>query len=195
MMARREQSNVPAEEVRTELHQLLAERAFITGDFLLSSGRRSSWYFDGKQVTLDGRGLFLAATLVLERCRRLGVDAIGGLTMGADPLTAGVVALSGHSEVSLHGFLVRKDAKGHGTAKTIEGPPLRSGTRVVLVDDVVTTGKAFLEAREQVAPTGAEIVEAIAMVDREEGGRENLAAQGLSLHALFLRSDFPATNG
>lgn len=176
---------------RTELHGLLAERAFRFGDFTLTSGRRSDFYFNGKQVTLDGRGLYLVARLVLERCREQRIDAIGGLTLGADPIAAGVVALSGQTE-PMRAFIVRKEAKEHGTGSRIEGPPLRVRDRVMLVDDVITTGGSFLRAADALAGEHVEIVEALAIVDREEGGRESLEARGFHVHALFTRSEFSA---
>jgi orotate phosphoribosyltransferase len=178
--------------VRVELHQLLAERAFRFGDFLLSSGRRSSFYFDGKQVTLEGRGLYLVARLVLARCHQVAAVAVGGLTLGADPIAAGVATLSGAEGPPLRAFIVRKMAKEHGTGRAIEGPPLLGGDRVVLVDDVITSGGSFLLAAERVMECGATVAEAIAVVDREEGGREALAGRGIPLLALFQRSEFPA---
>jgi orotate phosphoribosyltransferase len=181
-----------AATVRAELHALLAARAMRFGSFVLSSGRTSDFYFDGKQVTLDGRGLYLVATLVLERCRALGATAVGGLTLGADPIAAGVAALSGgDAGPALRAFIVRKDAKEHGTGRAIEGPALGAADRCILVDDVITTGGAFLTALDRLAPTGAKVLEAVCVVDREEGGREALTARGLALHALFLRSEFP----
>jgi len=180
--------------LRQELHALLTTRAFRYGDFVLTSGRRSDYYVDGKQVTLDGRGLYLVARLVLERCRELGVDAVGGLTLGADPIAAGTAALSGDTQRPVTAFLVRKDVKAHGTSRAIEGPPLGPGMRVLLVDDTLTTGGTFLQAREQVLETGAEIAECLCVVDREEGGAAALAATGLSLRALFRRSEFSSAD-
>jgi orotate phosphoribosyltransferase len=176
---------------RSELHRLLAERAFKFGDFVLSSGRRSDVYFNGKQVTLDGRGLYLVSLLVLARCRELAIEAIGGLTLGADPIAAGVAALSGRDQ-PLRAFIVRKEVKDHGAGVLIEGPELRRGERVLVVDDVITTGGSLLKAVDAVLAAGAEIVEALAMVDREEGGREAIEARGLRVHALFTRSEFSA---
>lgn len=179
-------------ELRAELKALLATRSFRFGDFVLSSGRRSDFYFDGKQVTLEGRGLFLVATLLLARCREVGATAVGGLTLGADPIAAGVAALSGGSEEgALRAFIVRKEVKQHGTGRGIEGPPLGPDDRCVLVDDVITTGGAFLTARERVAQTGATVLEAAVVVDRQEGGREALEVEGIPLFALFVRGDFP----
>jgi orotate phosphoribosyltransferase len=180
------------EELRRELHDLLADRAFRFGDFVLSSGRRSDFYFNGKQVTLEGRGLYLVSMLVLDRCRRLGVDAIGGLTLGADPIASGVAALSGADGQPLRAFIVRKEVKDHGTGVLIEGPELRPGSRVMVVDDVITTGGSLLKAVDALEGSGVEIVEALAVVDREEGGREAIEARGLTVHALFTRSEFSA---
>lgn len=178
--------------LRDELRQLVAARAIRFGDFVLTSGRRSNYYFDGKQVTLDGRGLYLVSRLLLQRCRELRIDAIGGLTLGADPIAAGVAALSGNEPPVLAAFIVRKQEKEHGTGRVIEGPPLARGARVLLVDDTLTTGGTFLQARERVLAVGAEIVEAVCIVDREEGGREALENAGVAVHALFTRSEFPA---
>ncbi|MBV8300654.1 MAG: orotate phosphoribosyltransferase, partial [Candidatus Dormibacteraeota bacterium] len=157
-------------EQRAELHDLLLQRAFRFGDFVLTSGRRSDYYVDGKQVTLLGRGVYLVALAVLDRCRELGVSAVGGLTLGADPIAAAVAALSGAGESPVDAFIVRKEAKSHGTGAAIEGPPLHAGQRVVLVDDTLTTGGTFLQAAAAVRTAGAVVVEAICVVDREEGG-------------------------
>ena len=179
---------------RAELHALLLERAFRFGDFTLSSGRKSTFYFNGKQVTLDGRGLQLVASLVLHRCREVGAEIIGGLTLGADPIAAAVIALSAErgDGPSMRAFIVRKEAKVHGTEERLEGPPLHRGDRVVLIDDTTTTGGSYLAAADALEGTGAEIIEAIVVVDREEGAREALAARNISLHALFTRSEFLA---
>lgn len=180
--------------LRNELHGLLYERSFRFGDFVLRSGRRSDFYFDGKQVTLQGRGLYLVSRLILQRLRELdGVTAVGGMTLGADPICSGVAALSGMEDAEpVDAFIVRKEVKDHGTARPIEGPSLQPGQRVVLVEDTITTGGALLQAYDSVVATGAEVVEAVVIVDREEGGREALAERGLRLHALYRRSEFPA---
>ena len=115
-------------------------RAFTYGDFTLTSGRKSDYYVDGKQVTLDGRGLYLVAWFALEHCREHDIDAIGGLTLGADPIAAVVAALSGDDRQPITAFIVRKEVKAHGTGRAIEGPDLHAGQRVLLVDDTLTTG-------------------------------------------------------
>ena len=179
--------------VRTELRSLLAERSVRFGDFVLTSGRRSDLYVDARVVTLDGRGLWLASTLLLRRCREVGATAIGGPTLAADPLLSGTAALSGgvEGETPLKAFIVRKEPKAHGTGRVIEGPQLTEGDRVVLVDDTLTTGGSLAGALARIrSETPATVVEAIVLVDREEGGREALAAAGLDCHALFRRSEF-----
>lgn len=182
------------EELRTELRDLVASRAFRFGDFVLTSGRRSTYYVDGKQVTLDGRGLHLVAMLALQRCRELQIDAVGGLTLGADPIAAAVAALSGTTDKPLTAFIVRKEVKTHGTGRAIEGPPLGEGARVMLVDDTLTTGGTFLQALERVRETGAIVVEALCVVDREEGGAEALRDAGIPLHALCTRTEVMASH-
>jgi orotate phosphoribosyltransferase len=176
--------------LRDELRELVAVRAFTYGDFTLTSGRKSDYYVDGKQVTLDGRGLYLVGQFALELCRDLDIDAVGGLTLGADPICAAVAALSGATEHPITAFIVRKEVKAHGTGRAIEGPDLRPGQRVLIVDDTMTTGGTFLQASEAVNATGATIVGALCVVDREEGGREALDAAGITLHSLFLRREF-----
>ncbi len=176
--------------MRDELRSLVASRAFTYGDFTLTSGRKSDYYVDGKQVTLDGRGLYLVAWFALEHCRQHDVDAIGGLTLGADPIAAAVAALSGETDRPLTAFIVRKEVKAHGTGRAIEGPNLHPGQRVLLVDDTLTTGGTFLQASEAVLSTGATIVGAWCVVDREEGGREALETAGITLHAMFQRREF-----
>ena len=175
---------------RDELHGLLAERAFRWGDFVLASGRRSDYFFDAKQITLEGRGLLLAATLVLARCRELGVTAVAG-DDGVGPLLGAVTALSGEgADPPLRALMIRKAEKQHGTAAKIAGPPPVVGERVALLEDVVTTGGSVFRALEVLAPTGVTVVEVVVLVDREEGAATALTERGLALHPLFRRSEF-----
>ncbi|HYA00004.1 MAG TPA: orotate phosphoribosyltransferase [Candidatus Binatia bacterium] len=177
---------------RAELRALLAERAFRWGDFVLASGRRSNYYFDGKQITLEGGGLALAASLMLERCRELGVTAVAG-DDGVGPLLGAIAALSAADRgPALRAFMIRKADKQHGTAAKVAGPAPLPAERTALVDDVVTTGGSVFRALEALEPTGVTVVEALVIVDREEGGEAALREHGLALHALFRRSAFSA---
>jgi orotate phosphoribosyltransferase len=160
---------------RERLRRLLRERSLIFGDFTLASGRRSPFYFDSKRTTLLAEGAYLVAAEVLKALRERGIeaDAIGGMTLGADPIVCPVAALSHLEGPPLRAFIVRKEVKGHGTARRIEGdvPP---GSRVVVVDDVVTTGGSTLAAIEAASDAGLEVVAVLCLVDREEGGAERL---------------------
>jgi len=177
-------------EARDELHRLLADRAFRWGDFVLASGRHSDYFFDGKQVTLEGRGLALAASLMLARCRALEVTAVAG-DDGVGPLLGAIAALSASGpERPLRGLMIRKAEKQHGTGAKIAGPAPEAGERVALIEDVITTGGSVFRALEALAPTGVDVVEVLVLVDREEGGEPALRERGLPLHALFRRSEF-----
>ncbi len=162
------------------------------GKIRLSSGKETDFYFDGRLVSLEPEGSALIAELMLEEVRRDGrIDAVGGLTSGADPITSSIGILAHQRGVPLRLFYVRKEAKDHGMGKRIEGPPLPRGTRAVIVDDVITTGSSILKARDALRDdAGAEAVAAMAIVDREEGGREALEREGLKVISLFRKSDF-----
>jgi len=173
---------------REELRAMLA-RTIRTGAITLASGRTTDFYFDGRLVTLDPRGLSLVAKLMHERIAGLA-DAVGGPTSGADPIVAGVGQVSLAAGNPLRTFFTRKEAKGHGTGRRLEGPPLREGDRVVIVDDVATSGGSLLQSARVVAEdTGARVVGALVIVDREEGGQEARAAAGIPLDSLFRKRD------
>ncbi len=170
---------------RERLRALLLEKAYLTGDFILSSGKHSNHYFDCRRVTLDPEGLALASELLIEKMRRDGLAAIGGLAIGADPLVAGVVATSWRLDYPIQGFIVRKEQKRHGTGRKIEGPPA-AGTRVAIIDDVVTSGGSIIQAAESCLAEGLKPEAAYALVDREEGGAGEISrACGLGLKPLF----------
>jgi orotate phosphoribosyltransferase len=157
---------------RQELLRLLATKSFRLGEFKLSSGGTSDYYVDCRTTTLDARGAQLTGQVFLEeiRARSWNVQAIGGLTMGADPIVVAVAVTSG----TLHGFLVRKAEKQHGTGQRIEGFR-EKGARVVIVDDVCTTGSSTVQAIEVARQFGYEIVGVMCLVEREEaGGRANV---------------------
>jgi orotate phosphoribosyltransferase len=174
---------------RQELLQLLAQKSFCLGEFKLSSGGTSDYYIDCRTTTLDARGAQLVGQVFLEEMRAQGwhADAIGGLTMGADPIVVAVAVTSG----TLHGFLVRKAEKQHGTGQRIEGFR-EKGARVVVVDDVCTTGSSTVQAIEAAREYGFKVVGAMCLVEREEAhGRPNVekAAAPANFIAIFTAND------
>jgi orotate phosphoribosyltransferase len=174
----------------TRLIALLATRSAKRGDFVLASGRRSTLYVDCRLTTMSPDGQLLIGRAGLATLRETGwpVDAVGGLTLGADPIAyaiahASALAAERGSDEMVRAFTVRKEAKQHGTGKLIEGPFVR-GDRVVVVEDVITTGGSALRAVEAVRAAGGVVMGVLALVDREEGGREALEAAGLSVRAM-----------
>ena len=162
---------------RERLRTLLKEQSLMFGDFTLVSGKKSSFYFDSKKTTLLPEGAYLTAAEILKTLSDHGIEAeaIGGMTLGADPIVAPVAALSYLAGTPLRAFIVRKEAKAHGTGRQIEGN-LEPGSRVVIVDDVVTTGGSTLRSIEAVEAAGHRVVAVLCLVDREEGGAEKLSA-------------------
>lgn len=162
-------------------------------DIVLSSGRKSDFYFDGRKVSLSASGAALLGEILLDAFAGR-VDAVGGLTLGADPIVGAVLAAAGRHSLQMLGFLARKEPKAHGTTRFVEGPELPAGCRAALVDDVATTGASFLKAQEALLAQYGEgrvrVVGCWCLVDREEGARAALAERGLQLHALFRKSDF-----
>lgn len=167
-------------KLKEELLALINEKAIIYGERKLASGKISHYYIDGKQVTLDPQGLFLIGKLVLNMTHGLNADAIGGPTLGADPIAAAVSLLSSQSGKPVKAFIVRKAAKDHGMQRAVEGPELQEGDRVVMVEDVVTTGGSILQAIQEVEKKKAKVVKIICLVDRNEGAGETLGAYSYS---------------
>ncbi len=174
---------------RDALIRLFHERALKFGDFTLASGKKSKYYLDGKQITLHSRGLRLVSEGLLELLKDVPCDGFGGMTIGADPIVGGVLTVAAEQNQSLVGFLVRKEPKGHGTQKYIEGP-LVPGMKVVVIDDVVTTGGSALQAVDRVIEFGCEVVQVVGIVDRMEGGAQNFAARNLPFRSLLSIKDF-----
>lgn len=174
------------------LIELFRERALQFGDFTLASGKKASYYLDGKQITLHSKGLQLVSEGLLELLQEDGVDAVGGMSIGADPIIAGVLYAAAQKSRDLIGVLVRKESKGHGTNKFIEGP-LRPGMKVAIVEDVVTTGGSSLLAVDRIQDFGCEVVQVLAIIDRMEGGAANFAARNLPFQSLLKISDFGIT--
>ena len=164
---------------RQQLIELLSERSVKRGKFVLASGKTSDVYVDVRLTSMSPEGLSLIGPLVLASIRSAGwiVDSIGGLTLGADPIAYATSYASSLTPPMLRAFTIRKEAKGHGTGKRIEGP-FESGDHVVIVEDVITTGGSALQATQAIKEAGGSISGIVAVVDREEGGREALEAQG-----------------
>jgi orotate phosphoribosyltransferase len=178
--------------VRERLRELLARNALLPGPITLSSGQRADYYFDCRRVTLTPDGADLVAEAFLEKIESLPErpDAIGGLTLGADPILGAVMMRALERGRRYQTFYVRKEPKKHGTEQWIENPPL-PGSKVVIVDDVITTGKSALKAAEQATAQGCRVVAVIALLDREQGGAQAIRAQCLTYIPLFHTSDFP----
>lgn len=174
---------------RQKLISLFHERALKFGDFTLASGKKSTYYLDGKQITLHSTGLRLVSEGLLEILKDVNFSAIGGMTIGADPIVGGVLVVAAEQGRSIDGFLVRKEPKGHGTQRYIEGP-VRPGTKVVVIDDVVTTGGSSIQAVERIVEFGCEVVCVVGIVDRKEGGAANFKAKGLPFRSLLSIEDF-----
>ena len=162
------------------------------GRVVLSSGKETDFYFDGRTVSLDQEGAVLIAERIVDELkRRPSLRAIGGPTSGADPIVSAVGVIAQQQEIPLHLFYVRKESKTHGMQKRVEGPPLPAGAEVVLVDDVLTSGGSLLKAVEAVREDTDAVPRAVlVLVDREEGGRERLEKAGLEVIALFSKSNF-----
>ena len=174
-------------DARARLSTLLREHALVRESVKLSSGRRSSYYFDARQVLLDPEGAALSGGLMWERLAPASPGAVGGLTLGADPLVCAVSAAAWAQGTRVTGFFVRKEAKKHGLQQWIEGPFIEEGTPVAVVDDVLTSGRSLVRAIEKARQAGGVVVAASIVIDRGEGGREvaEEALDGVPLHALF----------
>lgn len=178
---------------KQSLQNLVKEKALKFGQFTLASGRQATYYLDGKQVTLDSVGARLVGEGLLDLIARVAPDAapdaVGGMSIGADPITASVITMAAFRDLPLRGFMVRKESKGHGTNKFIEGP-VKAGDRVVIVEDVVTTGGSSLQAIERVEAFGMKVLGVLAIIDRMEGGAEAFRAKGYPFASLLTIRDF-----
>lgn len=168
------------QKLKQDLLELIKEKAVIRGERKLASGKISNYYIDGKQVTLSAQGLFLTAKVILHMIQGTGANAIGGPTLGADPIAAAVSVLSSQSGNPLKAFIVRKETKDHGMQRMIEGPALEPGDKVIMVEDVITTGGSVLKAIREVENLGAKVVKTLCLVDRNEGAIETLAPYNYS---------------
>ncbi len=186
----------PEDTERQQLLGLMLNRAFRVGDFVLASGRRSRYYFDGRMVTLDPEGSLLVGRALLRFAREDGVSKIGGPTVGADPMVTAVALCSALDQgPRISAFIIRKEVKEHGMGGWCAGPVPEPGEPVALVDDALTTGGSLLQAAEKVAASGARIVAIYTLLDRDEGGRERVEAAGYRARSVFLASDLLTRDG
>ena len=175
---------------KSELFRLLKTQAFSKGKFILSSGKESDFYLDARIVTLSAPGAYLTARIMLDMIKEDHVDAIGGPTLGADPMVGAVASLSYQDGRPINTFIIRKQPKAHGKQQQVEGPLLKELGSVVIIDDVATTGKAFVESIEVLQKLNIKIKKAICVIDRGEGASEALAKYGVPLKSIFTISEF-----
>ncbi|MDD4093541.1 MAG: orotate phosphoribosyltransferase [Methanothrix sp.] len=173
---------------KERLLQLLKDKSLEIRPVVLSSGRKSDYYMDCKRVTLSPEGAYLTGKLMLEM---IGpeVNAVAGLTLGADPIVSSVSILSHLDNRGLAGLIVRKEPKKHGTMSYVEGPALPKDAKVAVVEDVVTSGASLIRAMDRIEAAGYRPVQALAILDRQEGGRQAIKERGFDLQALFNRED------
>lgn len=177
--------------MKKQLIQLILEKAFKYSEepvFKLVSGRMSNYYFNCKAVTLHPEGMYLIGNIIFDMIQESGAKGIGGLTLGADPIAGAVTYTSYLRKKPVEAFVVRKNAKAHGTMQWIEGNII-AGDKVVVVDDVITTGKSTIEAITRAKEGGLEVVKVIALVDRQEGGKENIEALGHKVETVVTREE------
>jgi len=177
--------------MKERLIELIIEKAFQYSEepvFKLVSGRISNYYFNCKAVSLHPEGMYLIGNLIFDLIKDLNIKGIGGLTLGADPIAYAVAYTSYLKGNPIDAFVVRKTPKSHGTMQWIEGN-IQSGDRAVIVDDVITTGKSTIEAINRAKEAGLEIVKVIALIDRQEGGREAVKASGYELDSIVTKDE------
>jgi orotate phosphoribosyltransferase len=177
-------------QIVAELVPLITAKALRRGTFRLASGREASFYLDAKQVILDARGSMLVGRAILEILRAHGPlpAAVGGMSIGADPVTSAVVTMAGVAGLDLRGFMVRKEPKDHGTKRYIEGP-VAPGDKVVIVEDVTTTGGSSLLAIDRAIDFGLVVERVVTVIDRLAGAGDTLAARGIPLDAIVTIRD------
>ena len=179
---------------RERLKKIIIELSYEKRNVVLASGRASDFYFDGKQTTLHPEGGYLTGKLFFESIRDVeGVDGVGGLTLGADPIATATSVVSFLEGKPIPGFIIRKEPKGHGTGAWLEGRKnLKPGARVVIVEDVVTSGGSSIKAIKRAEEEGLTVLGVVTLVDREEGGRENIEKEGYWMKSIFTKAEILA---
>ena len=182
--------------MKDRLAAIILEKSYREGEFVLTSGRKSDYYFDCKPTALHPEGAWLIGSLFCGMLAGIDVQGVGGMTLGADPLVSAVTVVSYLNKRPLPGFIVRKQSKGHGTNQFLEGlGNFQPGDKVAMLEDVVTTGGTLITACQRVRDAGLDIVAVLTVLDRQEGGRENLAQAGYRLESIFTRADLVAAKG
>lgn len=177
-------------ELKARLAKLLVEKSYREGNFTLTSGRKSEYYFDCKQTALNAEGSWLLGSIFNELLTNVDIVGVGGMTLGADPLISATTVISHEKGRPLAGFIVRKQPKGHGTDQYVEGlANFKPGDKVAMLEDVVTTGGSLLKACERVKAAGLDIVAVCTVLDREEGGRQAIKDAGYNLISIFTRAE------
>jgi orotate phosphoribosyltransferase len=181
-------------KARQDLFKIIKSEAYSEGRFVLSSGKISDYYIDCRKVTLSSKGVYCAGLLILDLIKNQGIEAVGGPTIGADPIV-GVVSVLSLIKYNrpLKAFLVRKAVKAHGLQRQIEGPQLKKGARVVVVDDVATTGGSLIETLSCLRKKGLKVKMVITLVDRNEGARESLKKANCKFVSIFNIKDFKSS--
>jgi len=174
--------------LKNQLLDLFCQLAYKEGDFVLSSGQRSTYYINGKQVTLHPQGALAIGRIILPLLPE-DTQAVAGLTLGADPIVTAVSVVSAYENRPIPALIIRKEAKGHGTKAYIEGPTLKEGANIVVLEDVVTTGQSALQAVERLQQAGYKVNQIISLIDRQQGGAELYNSQGLKYTTLFKITD------
>ena len=184
-------TTLPLPELRDRLLNLFCQVAYKEGNFVLSSGQQSSYYINGKQVTLHPEGVVMVGRLLLEQVPAEAI-AVAGLTLGADPMVTAVSLVGAYCDRVITPLIVRKEAKGHGTQAYIEGPALSAGSPVIVLEDVVTTGQSAWKAVERLRDAGYTVNTVLALVDRQQGGSDFYAEKALRFEALLSIADIKA---
>ena len=176
---------------RDELMAIVRELSYEEREVTLASGRKSNFYFDGKQTALHAKGGLLVGKAFWKEVKAFAgpIHGVGGLTLGADPIATATSIAAQLDGADVHAFIIRKEPKGHGTGQWLEGRKnLPKGSRVVIVEDVTTTGGSSMKAVERAREEGLEVVGIVTLVDREEGARDNIEGEGMALRAVFTRT-------
>ena len=176
--------------MKEQLKKILLRKSVLTGrEFKLASGKISNFYVDARITTLDPEGAYLCGKIFLDMLKDFPVEAVGGYSIGADPIVTAIAVLSFLDGKPIPAFIIRKEEKTHGTGKVIEGNFPSSGGRVAIFDDVVTSGGSILKGAKQVEANGGQVAVIMSVIDRQEGGREEIEAAGYKLFSIFTREE------